>query len=155
MPKRADIAVVGGGIIGLAHAYVLARKGKRVVLFERGHRATGASVRNFGLIWPIGQPAGEMLRMALRSREIGELTTKKIKRGAHTHTNVLNLEKDIREWVALWNENPRPLRVGRDRRSDPRVPRPLLRADLRCGSGTMSPDSMVQRHMWRTNDSGH
>jgi glycine/D-amino acid oxidase-like deaminating enzyme len=70
MLGRVDIAVIGGGILGLAHAWVLARKGKRVVLFERGHRATGASVRNFGLIWPIGQPAGQMHRMALRSREI-------------------------------------------------------------------------------------
>jgi D-hydroxyproline dehydrogenase subunit beta len=70
MAERADIAVVGGGILGLAHAWVLARKGKRVVLFERGRRATGASVRNFGMIWPIGQPAGEMHAMALRSREI-------------------------------------------------------------------------------------
>lgn len=64
------MAVVGGGILGLAHAYVLARKKKRVVLFERGHRATGASIRNFGMIWPIGQPAGEMHAIALRSREI-------------------------------------------------------------------------------------
>jgi D-hydroxyproline dehydrogenase subunit beta len=70
MLRRADVAVVGGGILGLAHAYVLARKGKRVVLFERGNAATGASIRNFGMIWPIGQPVGEMHRMALRSREI-------------------------------------------------------------------------------------
>src|ERR1700730_1517529 len=70
MPERADIVVIGGGILGLAHAWILARKGKRVVLIERGRRATGASVRNFGMIWPIGQPAGEMHAMALRSREI-------------------------------------------------------------------------------------
>jgi FAD dependent oxidoreductase TIGR03364 len=70
MAKRADIAVVGGGILGLAHAYVLARNKKRVVLFERRSAARGASVRNFGMIWPIGQPAGEMHRMALRSLEI-------------------------------------------------------------------------------------
>jgi glycine/D-amino acid oxidase-like deaminating enzyme len=70
VPNVADIAVVGGGILGLAHAYVLARKAKRVVLFERRQRAAGASIRNFGMIWPIGQPAGEMHGIALRSCEI-------------------------------------------------------------------------------------
>jgi FAD dependent oxidoreductase TIGR03364 len=54
----------------LAHAYLFARRGKRVLLFERGRNASGASVRNFGMIWPIGQPAGEMHRIALRSRDI-------------------------------------------------------------------------------------
>ena len=70
MSKRADVAIVGGGILGLAHAYVFAKQGRRVVLFERRHVAAGASIRNFGMIWPIGQPPGEMRRMALRSREI-------------------------------------------------------------------------------------
>lgn len=68
--KRADIAIVGGGIVGLAHAYAAASAGRRVVLFERHQRAAGASVRNFGLIWPIGQPAGARLEMALDSARI-------------------------------------------------------------------------------------
>jgi glycine/D-amino acid oxidase-like deaminating enzyme len=31
----ADTAVVGAGILGVAHAYVLARRGRSVVVFER------------------------------------------------------------------------------------------------------------------------
>jgi len=66
----ADVAIVGAGILGLAHAYALARRGRSVVVFERSPQAAGASVRNFGMIWPIGQPAGRMHGMALRSRDL-------------------------------------------------------------------------------------
>lgn len=67
---RAQIAVVGAGIVGLAVAYAAIRRGMSVVLFERNAFAVGASVRNFGLVWPIGQPAGPTHDVALRSREI-------------------------------------------------------------------------------------
>jgi FAD dependent oxidoreductase TIGR03364 len=71
MPTHtADVAIVGAGILGLAHAYALARRGRSVVVFERSPQAAGASVRNFGMLWPIGQPAGRMLDIALRSRAI-------------------------------------------------------------------------------------
>ncbi|HMG90214.1 MAG TPA: TIGR03364 family FAD-dependent oxidoreductase [Chryseolinea sp.] len=69
MDRSADIAIVGAGIVGLAHAYMALRKGYKVVLFDREQFAVGASVRNFGLLWSIGQEPGVGFERALRGRK--------------------------------------------------------------------------------------
>jgi FAD dependent oxidoreductase TIGR03364 len=70
MTQSFDVAVVGAGIVGLAHALAAARLGKRVVVIDREARANGASVRNFGFVTVTGQPRGAPWRRAERSREV-------------------------------------------------------------------------------------
>lgn len=63
----ADVAIVGAGIVGLAHAVEAVRRNLSVVVVERDERARGASVRNFGHCYLSAQ-AGTALEVALDSR---------------------------------------------------------------------------------------
>src|SRR5262245_36964917 len=65
-----DLAVVGAGIVGLAHALAAARRGTRVVVIDRDAAANGASVRNFGFVTVSGQQAGRCWERAMRSRDV-------------------------------------------------------------------------------------
>ena len=65
-----DVAIVGAGIVGLAHALMAARRGKRTVVIERDSRAVGASIRNFGFVTVTGQQYPECWQRARRSAEI-------------------------------------------------------------------------------------
>lgn len=68
-PNEFDVAIVGAGVVGLANAWMAAQRGNSVVLFERDAVAQGATVRNFGMIWPIGQPFGQPYETAIASRQ--------------------------------------------------------------------------------------
>lgn len=65
--RPVDLAVVGAGVIGLAHAALALERGLSVAVIERDDRAVGASIRNFGHVGITTQD-GEGLDYALAGR---------------------------------------------------------------------------------------
>ncbi len=65
-----DLAVVGAGILGLAHALAAARRGLKVIVIDKDEQANGASIRNFGFITVTGQERGACWNRAMRSRDV-------------------------------------------------------------------------------------
>jgi glycine oxidase len=64
-----DVAIVGGGLIGLAIAFELAERGASVRIFERGEPGRGASWAGAGMLAPYSERIGdeEMLAFCLDS----------------------------------------------------------------------------------------
>lgn len=54
MKPQCDVLIVGGGIMGCAHAYQALIAGHSVIMVERNPEPRDASVRNFGQIVPSG-----------------------------------------------------------------------------------------------------
>ena len=48
--KSADVVIIGGGVAGLSTALQLARRGKRVIVVERGQLGSGSTGRAAGLL---------------------------------------------------------------------------------------------------------
>ncbi|GAA1141464.1 TIGR03364 family FAD-dependent oxidoreductase [Microbacterium natoriense] len=67
--SRADVVVVGSGIVGLGAAYAAVRRGLRVTVVDRADAPVGATIRNFGHLC-IGAQTGEARRYADLSREL-------------------------------------------------------------------------------------
>ena len=98
--QQKSAIVIGAGIVGLAAARALALKDFAVKVFDRHPQASGASVRNFGMVWPIGQPSGTLYKRALRSREIWK--TIAAEAGIwHEETGSLHLAYNAEEWQVL------------------------------------------------------
>ena len=66
--KAADVIVIGGGIVGLATAYYLARRGMRVILLEKGRLGWEQSSRNWGFVRQQGRDPAELPMSALSNR---------------------------------------------------------------------------------------
>lgn len=70
MADRADVVIIGGGIIGCACAYFLAQDGFRVVLIERAEIASGTASASGGWVILQDKDTPEDVARALESRRL-------------------------------------------------------------------------------------
>lgn len=68
LPVRADVVVIGGGVIGVMTAWHLRQRGLSVVLCEKGRVAGEQSSRNWGWVRQQGRDAAELPIMMEASR---------------------------------------------------------------------------------------
>jgi glycine/D-amino acid oxidase-like deaminating enzyme len=60
VPREVDVVIVGGGIIGASTALVLAERGQKVALCEKGRIAGEQSSRNWGWVRRMGRDPAEL-----------------------------------------------------------------------------------------------
>jgi glycine/D-amino acid oxidase-like deaminating enzyme len=81
LPARADVVVIGGGIIGVSAALYLAKKGVSVALCEKGRIAGEQSSRNWGWCRTMGRDSRE-IPLAIESLRMWERMNQEV--GAET-----------------------------------------------------------------------
>ncbi|WP_033447994.1 FAD-dependent oxidoreductase, partial [Bordetella bronchiseptica] len=107
LPRRVDVAVIGGGIIGVSAAYALARAGVSVALFEKGRLAGEQSSRNWGWVRTLCRDAAE-IPLALRAHALWTEIQAEVDVG-YRRTGMLYLQEDERDAAAhqRWIEQAR------------------------------------------------
>lgn len=112
--SKSTAIVIGAGIVGLATARALSLKGYDVTVIERTGKAVGASIRNFGMVWPIGQPDGKLYERAIRSKQIWKEIADSIGLW-YDEAGSLHVANQPDEWEVLqelysaFSENGRPV----------------------------------------------
>ncbi|SDA19442.1 glycine oxidase [Methylobacterium sp. UNC378MF] len=133
LPARTDVAVIGGGLIGLSIAWRLARAGRAVTVLERDTIGAGASLAATGMLAPAAEyePGSDpLLPLALESLRLWP---------EYRHA----LEAESGRSIDYRPDGTLVLAVGRDE-----VERLRFRYDLQRRSGleaTWLPGSEVRR----------
>ncbi|MDH4617722.1 FAD-dependent oxidoreductase [Brevibacillus sp. AY1] len=148
---HAEIAVIGGGIIGAAIAYYATRAGLDVVVLEKGELASGTSSRCDGNILAIDKDPGFDSQMSLKSQMLVDELSRELEQPFEYRApgSILVCESDVEmaaaeEWVRRQKEAGLPFRMLD--RSDIRQESPYFADDL-LGGLECATDSTVNPYM--------
>src|SRR3954463_16017732 len=78
LPTKADVVVIGGGIIGTSTALELAERGVSVVLCEKGAIGAEQSSRNWGWVRKMGRDPRE-LPLIIESLRLWEAMNERVR----------------------------------------------------------------------------
>jgi glycine/D-amino acid oxidase-like deaminating enzyme len=113
LPAKADVVVIGGGIIGVSAAFFLARQGVSVVLCEKGQLAGAQSSRNWGWVRKTGRDLREVPLIIESLRMWGEIEREGIQTGFRESGVLYVAETDgERERYERWLDMVRPYQMG-------------------------------------------
>lgn len=113
LPERADVVVIGGGIIGVSAALYLARQGVSVVLCEKGKLAGEQSSRNWGWVRKTGRDLREVPLIIEALRMWGEFAREGLPTG-FSECGVLYVARsdDDRERYERWADRVAEYQMG-------------------------------------------
>jgi glycine/D-amino acid oxidase-like deaminating enzyme len=113
LPPRADVAIIGGGVIGVMTAFFLRRKGLSVVVLEKGRIAGEQSGRNWGWVRQQGRDPAELPIMIESMALWRELSAGLGDVLGFRQTGVLYLARTDREMAGFdaWTEHSRAHRL--------------------------------------------
>ncbi|MGM8213237.1 NAD(P)/FAD-dependent oxidoreductase [Virgibacillus sp. W0430] len=110
--KHAEVAIIGGGIVGCAIAYYVAKSGMDCMIIEKNDLASGTSSRCDGNITIVDKDPGFDSKMSLVSQELTVDLNKELELPfeyrAHGSILVCDNEEEMEaatEWVKIQNES--------------------------------------------------
>ena len=151
IPSSVDVAIVGGGIIGISTAYALAQAGVRVAVFEKGVLAGEQSSRNWGWVRTLDRDPAE-IPLAMRSNQLWADIQARTDVGFR-RTGILYLQENSRDAQQhqRWLDAARPygpdaalLDRAQALRHLPESPRPWSGALFSASDGVAEPGMATQ-----------
>ncbi|MFZ2994797.1 NAD(P)/FAD-dependent oxidoreductase [Sphingobium sp.] len=103
LPPSADVVIIGGGIVGAATAYYLARQGVSVALLEKGYVGCEQSSRNWGWCRQQNRDAREM-PLSILSMRLWDDLAKEIGQDLGFRRCGLLYASDDDKQLALWEK---------------------------------------------------
>jgi glycine/D-amino acid oxidase-like deaminating enzyme len=109
LPPRVDVAIIGGGVIGVMTAHFLCRKGLSVLVLEKGRIAGEQSSRNWGWVRQQGRDPAELPIMIESMGHWNALSAEMGETLGFRQTGVMYLAKTDREMAGFedWTRHAR------------------------------------------------